>query len=633
LNSRGRRLRAALVAALVVAITGMALAAGAASAASPGAGGASYPAAGSALAEQPARIVVPAPEGARSGRVTILDSRDKTVATAPARVAGGALVAPLPRLGADEGAYTVVWRAGGEAGSFAYQLDPEGSSPALVQEPQPDDSLNPVEEALPKWIAFAAIMVFIGALALRPLVTGPAIARLAAERRPLLARLTDRRLLFTAAAAIVVFVPATLAELVFETRDEEAGLSFWGAIRPGSIWSEFLSSTPDGHLWLVRLALTALGAIVVLAAAAKALRSGWEPPRRLGSVFAVGIGAGIGELLARVIPTEAPDEWVREIFTDLLDWGHMTAAAIWIGGLVALAILGLTLRLAAAERDGFWPAALRRFSLVATVCVGAMILTGLWTAWIHVGPPRLLFHTLYGETLLVKLILVLILVGLGALNQLWLLPKVNSLRAEGAEGSALAVTLRHFRGVVAVEAVVGLLVLLVVPFLSGSARSQEAARQAADLTQTTTVDGQTVRLRPSGAQPGLTEYDVWVPAGEDRVDVDFSSPDLGVPATEVLATDLGGGHFRATGIYTPIAGDWHVAVTAADTPPAEFDLAVTPKYVEPERPPPPPVRGSTWAWGIAEVLAVLLALGGAGWAGRWITRRRRERVEVAERPA
>ena len=105
----------------------------------------------------------------------------------------------------------------------------------------------------------------------------------------------------------------------------------------------------------------------------------------------------------------------------------MTGASVWIGGLVALAVLGATLRLLAppnATASGRRPCVASR--VVATVCVGVMILTGLWTAWIHVGPPRLLFHTLYGETLLVKLILVLILVGLGAINQLWLLPRVNA---------------------------------------------------------------------------------------------------------------------------------------------------------------------------------------------------------------
>jgi putative copper export protein len=583
---------------------------------------ATAPAANAVLGSPPSQILLPDP-GGPGGRVVVYDSNHKAIATVAARPHGGALVAPLPHLPHGAGVYSVVWRAGGQTGSFAFQVAPGGASPVLVSQPQPDNSLTPVREALPEWFGFAFIFIFIGTLSLRFLVTRPTIARLG--DRPELAAAVDRRLLILAGTTIALFIPATLAQLAYEATDPELGLSFWQSIRPGRIWSEFLSSTPDGHLYLIRLGLTALAAIVIIPAAVTALRRGRDlSPRRVPMVAAIGLAAGVGELLARVIPTETPDEWVREIFTDLLDWGHMTGASVWIGGLVALAVLGATLRLSAAESDGFWSGALRRFSLVATVCVGVMILTGLWTAWIHVGPPRLLFHTLYGETLLVKLILVLILVGLGGVNQLWLLPRVDAIRAGGEDGSALSVTLRHFRGVVAAEAVIGLLVILVVPFLSGSARKQEFEAHAADLTQSKVVDGQEVRLRPSGAQPGPTDYDVWVPGVEaGRVAVAFSSPRLGVPPTDVIATSLGGDHYRVSGLYTPMVGQWRARVLTGGAAAASFPLSVTAQYEEPESPPPPTVRGSTWAWGVAEVMAVLLALVGAGFASTSIARRRR----------
>jgi putative copper export protein/methionine-rich copper-binding protein CopC len=567
---------------------------------------ASSPAANAVLGAPPQRIVVDAP-GATAGRVTVYDSSHKAVASVPARPVGDALVAPLPHLSSEAGTYSVVWHAGGESGSFAFQVSPDGASPALVQEPQPDNSLTPVKEALSRYFAFAFIFVFIGTLALRFLVTAPTIRKLAGAR-PQLAAAVDRRLLLIAAVTIALFIPATIIELA----NEHTNLFEGG----------------DRTLWLVRLVLTAIAAAAVIPAALMSLGGRDLPARRVTTVAAIGLAAGVAELLSRVIPTETPDEWVREIFTDLLDFGHMTGASVWIGGLVALGVLAATLRLSTAERDGFWSAALRRFSVVATVCVGVMILTGLWTAWIHVGPPRLLFHTLYGETLLVKLILVLILVGLGAINQLWLLPRVNALRAEGEDGSALAVTLRHFRGVIAAEAVIGLLVLLVVPFLSGSARKQEFEQHAADLTQTALVGGQEVRLRPSGAQPGPTDYDVWAP-GAEGVAVAFSAPKLGVPATEVPATSLGGDHYRVSGLYTPMVGDWRARVLVDGRSAASFPLAVTATYVEPESPPSPPVKGSTWAWGVAEVIAVLAALVGAGFASTWITRWRRRRRSIA----
>ena len=87
-------------------------------------------------------------------------------------------------------------RRAAQSGSFAFQVEPGGASPALVSQPQPDNSLTPVREALPEWFAFAFIFIFIGTLALRFLVTRPTIARLGG--RPQLAAAVDRRLLLTA---------------------------------------------------------------------------------------------------------------------------------------------------------------------------------------------------------------------------------------------------------------------------------------------------------------------------------------------------------------------------------------------------------------------------------------------------
>jgi putative copper export protein len=373
----GVRVTMVVVVALAMLAVGGAIAGGRASAepvtALPTA---SSPAPNTVLGAPPDRIVIPR-TGAAPGFVTVFDSNHKALAEAPARPVGAAMVATLPRLPRGAGVYSVVWHASGRSGAFAFQVSPSGASPALVEQPQPDNSLTPVREALPRYFAFAFIFIFIGTLALRFLVTTPTLRRLAGTRSRLAAAV-DRRLLLTAGVTIALFIPATLLEF----SNEEV-----------SLWS-----TPDGHLWIARLALTGLAALAVVPAAAATLRRDRVPSaRRVRAVAAIGLAAGVGELLARVIPTEAPEEWAREIFTDVLDWGHMTGASVWIGGLVALAVLAATLRrLPDDERDGFWSAALRRFSVVATVCVGVMILTGLWTAWIHVGPPRLLFHTLYG---------------------------------------------------------------------------------------------------------------------------------------------------------------------------------------------------------------------------------------------
>src|SRR6201996_8467263 len=238
---------------------------------------ASSPPANAVLGAPPQRIVVDAPGGG-PGRVTVYDSSHKAVASVPARPVGDALIAPLPHLSSEAGIYSVVWRTGGESGSFAFQVSPGGASPALVQEPQPDNSLTPVKEALPRYFAFAFIFVFIGTLALRFLVTAPTIRKLAGAR-PQPAPAADRRLLLTAAVTIGLFIPATIIELADEHQN--------------------LFEAGDGTLWLVRLILTAVAAAAVIPAALMSLGGRDLPARRVSAVAAIGHTAGVAELLAR----------------------------------------------------------------------------------------------------------------------------------------------------------------------------------------------------------------------------------------------------------------------------------------------------------------------------------------------
>jgi putative copper export protein/methionine-rich copper-binding protein CopC len=626
--SRARRVPRNVAAAVVALAVGIVLVAAGPAAAAAGEPVTS-PAANDVFAQSPSRVTLQGASrvDASGGRLVLYDAAHKQVAGGELSRHGSTLVGDVPKLG--DGIYTAVWQLAGaqkSTGSFAFAVNEGGTSPALVQQAKPETALNPAGRVIPKWLALTAIIIFIGVCALRLFVTAPATRGMEAEEEEQSAMLAagDRRLLVLAGAAILLFIPATLGDLVNRATDKDAGLSFWQSIHPGAI-ADYLTGGPEGTLYDIRLVLTALAALVVVPAAAAALRRGWRHrPQLVGRVMLAGLVLGTAETIVRVIPTEAPKEgigWPREIFTDVLDWGHMYSAAIWIGGLAGLAVLGASLRVPAARRGRFWPVALRRFSVIATVCVGAMILSGLWMAWLHVGAPRLLVHTLYGETLLVKLVLVLILLGVAAANQLWLLPRIDAMRAQNG-GSRSSIVLRHFRKTVAAEAVLGMLILLVVPFLSGSARNQEFQAQAADLTQTRHFGGHAVSLRPSGAQPGLTDYDVWAPGAGDRVTVAFSSAQLGVPETEVLATSLGGGHYRVTGLYTAMAGAWQARVVTKREPPASFGLDVTATSPEPENAPPAVVSGSTWAWGLGELLAIVFLLGGAGYSSRRLARRR-----------
>ena len=101
---------------------------------------------------------------------------------------------------------------------------------------------------------------------------------------------------------------------------------------------------------------------------------------------------------------------------------------------------------------------------MAGLSVGALIVTGLYSAWAHVTViPALVVP--YGQVLVVKTALVGVLLVFGATNLLWLIPAI---RANRKAASLL-------RRTVTAEAVVGVLVILAAAYLT----SLEPARQVA----------------------------------------------------------------------------------------------------------------------------------------------------------
>ena len=184
------------------------------------------------------------------------------------------------------------------------------------------------------------------------------------------------------------------------------------------------------------------------------------PPRELSAIARWGVGAGrligllavfgliragrvgsvviaSGALLALQIPSSRiailPDAAIP-LIADLL---HFSAAAVWLGG---VARLGLTLAPAAArgpELIGGVGAAIRRFSPLAMASVLVLALTGLAQANLVIGDLDALLGTGYGRTLLLKIVLFAGLIGLGALHQMTLAPRLATLRGRmGADAPA-----------------------------------------------------------------------------------------------------------------------------------------------------------------------------------------------------
>ncbi|GAA1245583.1 copper resistance protein CopC [Kitasatospora nipponensis] len=98
--------------------------------------------------------------------------------------------------------------------------------------------------------------------------------------------------------------------------------------------------------------------------------------------------------------------WVALPF-DML---HLVAMACWLGGLVAL-LAGL--------RHGAGVAAANRFSAVAMTSVAVLAVTGVYQAWRGVGSWDALTGTRYGQLLLVKVGLVLVILAVAWFSRRW----------------------------------------------------------------------------------------------------------------------------------------------------------------------------------------------------------------------
>ena len=184
-----------------------------------------------------------------------------------------------------------------------------------------------------------------------------------------------------------------------------------------------------------------------------------------------------------------------------MDWLHFMAVAIWIGGLFYISAVLLDIIRTAAkakikfenysststrsdkiESAYFLALLLPYFSVIATISLGIIGITGLYMAWIHLHTAEALFDSSYGNILIIKLSAALPMVILGAYHQLKLhrsLVEVASMsiNTEGRnKRSPLLNSVNNnnisldiyakFRKTIRIESIIGIGVLFAASFLT-----------------------------------------------------------------------------------------------------------------------------------------------------------------------
>lgn len=240
---------------------------------------------------------------------------------------------------------------------------------------------------------------------------------------------------------------------------------------------------------------------------------------------------------------------------------HLSAGAVWLGGLVGLA---LTLpAVAGRPRDG--ALLLSRFSTLAGGLLAALALTGVLMGWRIVGSWSRLVGETYGRLLLVKVALVLVVVAIAAWNRYRLLPRVTDGIGHDDRRRASGLV----RRTVAAEAAVLVAVLGVTGFLTQKPPGGEApaAPATADTGVATGLAGEDLKvLAVLDPGPGLQRrliVQVQDLAG-DPLDL-YDAPAVAlrngdVDLGEVPVVPDGAGTYVADVVF-PTAGRWQAQVS------------------------------------------------------------------------
>lgn len=341
--------------------------------------------------------------------VTDAGGRQQT-AGPPRRSAANADELDVPLRALREGWYLVFWRAisvDGHPvrGAFTFAVGPNaGPAPAFAIPSLSETAATPTLIAA-RWASFLGLMAAIGLFVLRLIVT-----------RPLRGSPHALSIAFWAALGVgLVAVPVyvLLATAQFALRH------VWsiGALVPLMRTSAFGRGYLDLELLLVLFAVAAAIALW-LDRPERARRSVVELLALGGALLAAG-----AVLLAPGAAGHAAQTSPRPLAL-ALDWLHLAAGSLWLGGLIGLVVLIGSLP--PARRLASLAVCVPRFSNLAFVSVVVLLGSGVWASVLHLPTLASLWQTSYGQAIIVKASLLLGATALASFNLLRTRPALQA---------------------------------------------------------------------------------------------------------------------------------------------------------------------------------------------------------------
>jgi putative copper resistance protein D len=292
-------------------------------------------------------------------------------------------------------------------------------------------------------IHFAATATMAGALMFRAVVAEPSLRSITP-----IDLIVDGRIRALVWICLALCIASGAAWLPLQT-SAMSGETYSQALMSGAVVT-VLNETQFGLVMKIRLALVAVLAVCLAHDRIPLLR--W---------LALGSGLCLAAAIAwsgHAGSTPYPLGFLH-LTADAL---HLLAASAWTGGLASLVLL-----LAAAmnhqteTKTSLQLDAVRRFSSLGIVSVATLVISGIVNAWILVGSFRGLGVTSYGQVLMLKIAIFLIMISVAAVNRFFLTPRLALSEGDDAQRKLV----HSLRRNALVEIVLVLLVFAVVGLL------------------------------------------------------------------------------------------------------------------------------------------------------------------------
>ncbi len=533
-------------------------------------------------------------------QVQVLDQKKQHVETGDLQLANGdtkSVIISLKPSG--DGTYNVIWRVLSAtdghvtSGVYAYGV---GTTAGIVPVPSSPDIAAPTElsplSAVVRWVSLFSLLTLIGGFVFRFFILEQSLDIVNANKNT--RKVAHTRWLQLIGLALVLFFISSIAELFLQT-SLITGQSTFTAV------FEVLTSSRSGVLWLIRLGLIGLCAVLVIAEV-----------RRIHVPYAsyALIVFGAVALFTRSLNSHsaADGNFSLPVFSD---WLHLLGVSVWVGGLFSFAwLMPFVWRALDPKSRSAWIAwVVPKFSWIALPTTIIIAITGFYNTTLQVPvldvvstrtlpTVQQLTSDTYSDALLIKVGLFAVMICFGALNLLFISPRFRRFITQHDQSAGM---FTRFRLTVGAEVLLGLGAI----FLAGILTLSPPPRSAPEQLGPTVAESQLrpvaltgypsqdvkvlLQIGPNPSEP--TDFTATVTSSSDqpltdiqRVIFQFMYLNQDTGAQNVTADAGAENQYVTKGNYLSLDGMWKIRITVRrkgmDDVAVEFPYYIAPSVAD-----------------------------------------------------